>query len=358
MTEPSADLLKRRVLLTIFALSWVSSNLAWLLMESRGASSPVLRAVFAANALFHPTMAALVWQRRLPLRLIDLSCLCFASGICAACMALSFYAPVAGAAIDLEPLYLWIPVIYVFAFTLPNHRHSLYISLANLALYVLISLPYLAGHISERQGNVTLQLHMVSAVMIAGLYFFSSYLHRFQVAQLTVDELARLANTDDLTKLANRRRLTEAIEQELVRHARYGHAFSLIVLDIDHFKVVNDKFGHSVGDDHLVALAARTTEVLRAADTLGRWGGEEFIVLLPETGFDESLRKAAELCARVSARPLVGAHPITISCGVTCVQAGDTAETMLHRADIALYEAKHRGRNRVEGVFDAAPAAT
>jgi diguanylate cyclase (GGDEF)-like protein len=350
--QPSPDTLKRLVLMTILALAWMSSAIAWLLMEALGQSSPVLRMVFGLNLLFHPVMFFIAWRRVLPLRSVDLACLLFAAGICAACMALRLYSPVHGARIDIQPLYLWIPVIYVFAFTLPDHRTSLAISLAILTLFVSISLPYLVNHFDQPYGNFTVQLHMVCAVLIAALYFFASHRHRFQLAQFTVDELARLANTDELTKLANRRRMSEAIAYELVRFARYGHTFSIILIDIDHFKTVNDRFGHSVGDKTLVALAARVTDTLRDVDSFGRWGGEEFVVILPETRFDETLHKAAMLCDHVAARPLVGEHPVTVSCGVTSVVAGDTADTLLQRADVALYAAKRRGRNRAEGVLD------
>lgn len=349
---PPADGLKRTVLLTILGLSWTGSTLAWSLMESRGTSSPVLRLVFGANLLFHPMMAAIVWQRLFPLRVVDLGCLAFASAICAGCMALRFYGGTYGASIDLEPLYLWIPVIYVFAFTLEDHRRSLKISLANLTLYIAISLPYLVRDLAQPQVNFTIQLHLVSAVLIAALYFFSSYLHRFQTAQFTVDELARLANTDELTKLANRRRMTEAIDCELARSARYEHPCSLLVFDIDHFKAVNDRFGHSVGDQTLVALAARASEVLREVDLLGRWGGDEFLVILPETRYDDTVRKAIELCAHIAAAPLLHDRSVTISGGVTSVIPGDTADTLLLRADMALYAAKRGGRNRVEGALD------
>lgn len=105
--------------------------------------------------------------------------------------------------------------------------------------------------------------------------------------------LACLANTDELTQLANRRRVAEVIESELQRFARYGHVFSIVLIDVDRFKAVNDRFGHSVGDKTLVALAPRIMTVLRDVDTLGRWGGEEFVVILAGTPFEETLHKAA-----------------------------------------------------------------
>lgn len=338
-----AGQLKRVVMMTILGLSWLGSNAAWALMEARGLSSPVLRVVFGLNMAFHPTAFVIVWKRLLPAQVVDMACLLFAAGLCAACMALRLYSPAWGASIDLQPLYLWIPVIYVFVFTVAGHRSSLRISLAILALFVSISLPYLAQGAHQPFGNFTIQLHVVSAVLIAALYFFSSYQQRFQIAQLTADDLARLANTDELTQLANRRRVAEAIEAELQRFTRYGHVFSIVLVDVDHFKAVNDRFGHSAGDQTLVALAARIVGVLRDVDTLGRWGGEEFVVILPETPFEETLHKAAALCGHVAAAPLVGEHAVTISAGVTSVSAGDTADSLLQRADSALYAAKRSG---------------
>jgi hypothetical protein len=136
---------KRIVLLVIFVLSWVSTALAWYLMESQAISSPVLRGVFIATIVFLPLMFAMVYWRLLPERLVDIGCLLFAAGICAACMVLRLYFPAYGESIDLEPLYLWILVIYVFAFTVAGHRSSLAISLGILALFLLISLPYLVN---------------------------------------------------------------------------------------------------------------------------------------------------------------------------------------------------------------------
>ncbi|CAM5378682.1 GGDEF domain-containing protein [Rhodanobacter lindaniclasticus] len=262
-------------------------------------------------------------------------------------MALALYAPDFGAGIDLKPLYLWIPVIYVFVFMLAGHRASLLISLAILALFVAIGL-HLLLHARQPDGNFTIQMLAVSAVLIAALYFLSGYQQRLQVAQLTVDELAHLANTDELTQLPNRRLLAERVESELVRFARYGRTFTVILFDIDHFKNVNDRFGHPVGDRVLVALAARVRESLREVDTLGRWGGEEFIIILPEVDLADGLRKAEALCARVAAQALFGDHAITISCGVADVHPGDTADSLFGRTDTALYIAKRQGRNRAE----------
>jgi diguanylate cyclase (GGDEF)-like protein len=345
----SHDHLKRGLLMAIMALSLVSSGAGWWILEAAGRSSLALRATFALNLLFHPVFFVITWRRLLPLRVVEMACVLFAAGLCWACMAARLYWPAVGGEIDLAALCLWIPVIYVFTFTVAGHRSSLKISLAIYAVFALTVLPYVALHLREASGNLTLQLLVVSAILVAALYFFSSYQHRFQLAQLDLDQLARLANTDALTGLANRRRMSEAIEAELLRFARYGHAFSVILIDIDHFKAVNDRHGHRTGDEVLVALAAHAQQALRDVDMLGRWGGEEFLIILPETAQAQALGKAADLCVHVAGQPLAG-HAVTISCGAASVRAGDNAGALLQRADEALYAAKRGGRNQARGM--------
>ncbi|GAA0264456.1 GGDEF domain-containing protein [Rhodanobacter caeni] len=341
---------KRAALLAIFALCWVGLVLACVVTESRGVSSPALHAVFAANIVFHPLMFALVYGRWLPERVVDLACLLFAAGICAACMVLRLYFPVQGGRIELERLYLWIPVIYVFAFTVAGHKSSLALSLGLMALFFAISLPYLLQSPAERFASLTIQLHVVSAVLVTALYFFSGHHQRLQ---LTMDELAALSHTDELTGLPNRHRISQVVDYELLRFERHGRGFALILIDIDRFKDVNDRLGQQAGDLALKALALRARQTLRDGDTLGRWGGGEFVIVLPEAGLDDALRKARALCAHVGRTPLIDDLSITISCGVASVTPADMAQSLFQRADAALHAAKQHGRNRAES---AAPA--
>ena len=164
------------------------------------------------------------------------------------------------------------------------------------------------------------------------------------------DELRRLATTDTLTGLANRRHFLEQAESELGRMRRYGNAMSLLMLDVDHFKHVNDTYGHDVGDRALQMLAETARGTLRDQETIGRLGGEEFAVLLPETGTDGALQAAERLRARVAGAALdqgEGSLGITISIGIADWRGPeDTLEALLTRADEALYAAKDAGRNR------------
>lgn len=169
-------------------------------------------------------------------------------------------------------------------------------------------------------------------------------------------QLQLLATTDDLTGLFNRRRFLTACNQELARFNRYGHPVSLLLLDVDHFKNVNDNHGHDVGDKILQALAARFINNLRGTDMLGRLGGEEFGALLPGTGLNDAKTVAEKLCKAVAGRPLKADGlelPISVSIGVVAARAdAPTSEELLHLADQALYLAKERGRNQACSVSD------
>jgi diguanylate cyclase (GGDEF)-like protein len=263
------------------------------------------------------------------------------------------YSPRYGAIVDLEPLYLWIPVVYVFAFMLTSPRAGLGISLGIFALLLCVSLPYLVRHVDGRYANLIVQLHVVSAAMIATLYGFASYQRRLRLVQVKTGQLARLSSTDELTRLPNRRHMASLLEGELVRFAKGGRGFAVMLFDIDHFKLVNDRFGHGAGDAALVALAARATEVFLGMGALGRWGGDEFMALVPDMGPVDAKRVADALCAQVASSPLPGGRSITISCGVAVAGPHDNIDSLLQRANAALYAAKHSGRGRAEGFLEA-----
>lgn len=162
-----------------------------------------------------------------------------------------------------------------------------------------------------------------------------------------LEQMERLAYTDRLTGAWNRRHLEDAALLEMSRAERHGHPVALLVLDIDHFKDINDHFGHAVGDYVLVELVRCIRSDIRRADTITRWGGEEFIVLAPDTPLHEAEQLAHKLCARVAATQLSSARQVTISVGVAEYQCGEGLDHWLSRADRAMYRAKSSGRNGV-----------
>ena len=165
-------------------------------------------------------------------------------------------------------------------------------------------------------------------------------------------ELQIMASTDPLTGLLNRRRFLEQAEKEFLRSQRYQHELAAVMLDIDHFKTINDTHGHFVGDQVLIALSRAAENLLRDIDILCRWGGEEFVILMPETplaGAAILAERLREMLARLTVDTTAGTVRFTVSAGVAARCEPDAGLTdILQRADTALYAAKQHGRNRIQ----------
>lgn len=164
------------------------------------------------------------------------------------------------------------------------------------------------------------------------------------------EELTRLATTDRLTGTYNRTKFIEVMPVEIARAKRYNRLLSLSIFDIDHFKKVNDTFGHSAGDDVLKIIADIARKNMRATSYLFRWGGEEFVILVPETASHGAGIQAEHIRKAIESYEFDAVGKVTVSFGVTQFREDDTVDTLLSRADSALYRAKSSGRNRVEVV--------
>lgn len=181
--------------------------------------------------------------------------------------------------------------------------------------------------------------------------------HQLKLRRLTTAlkeanaRLTLLAMTDPLTGAHNRRHFLEILENELARARRNHHGASLLVMDIDRFKSVNDNHGHDVGDQVIIEVVKISISMLRKNDVFARLGGEEFAILLPETSLEEANLIANRLCALIAQAKVQTPDTtvtFTVSCGVTQVdEADDKPEQILKRADLALYKAKKDGRNKV-----------
>lgn len=208
--------------------------------------------------------------------------------------------------------------------------------------------PSLEAPIACKDGSVRQVIVSASWVGNHRLVNFSDITERWAVQQ----ELERQAHTDFLTELANRRHFLELAEAELARTQRYGKPFSLMMLDIDHFKAVNDGRGHKAGDLVLQKLARIMESSLREVDVVGRMGGEEFAAILPETGIGDAWEAAERLRLAVAGTAIAvdEGEPLCVTVSIGLAMLDDKSsdiDTLLRRADEALYSAKHAGRNRV-----------
>ena len=213
--------------------------------------------------------------------------------------------------------------------------------------------PALPEIVAQRRGGDRFPAETaLSRIDCAGGRLYTLVLRDISERKAAEEELRRLATTDSLTGVANRREFMACAEHELARVRRYGRPLALLMLDVDHFKSINDAFGHAAGDAVLRALAAATRDCLRECDIIGRLGGEEFAVALPETHLAEAVevaerlrRRLGELCVCAGG----GEIRFTASVGVSICRPSDPSiEAPLSRADHALYVAKRGGRNRVE----------
>ncbi len=164
---------------------------------------------------------------------------------------------------------------------------------------------------------------------------------------LRTHELEELSASDRLTGLCNRLKLDEVLSQAFERACRQADSLAIILIDLDDFKRINDTFGHQVGDTVLIAIAERFAATVRRQDTLGRWGGEEFMVVCPGTDQAAAQALAERLRHAIAVHDFGHGERLTCSIGVATHRDGDTSAEMIRRADRALYEAKGAGRNRV-----------
>jgi len=189
-----------------------------------------------------------------------------------------------------------------------------------------------------------IRLFSIAAIFGFGIYTQAIVRRQKEV----VRQLQEATVIDPLTGIFNRRKFDQVIHQEKAKHERYSRNMAVVMFDIDFFKRVNDEFGHAVGDRVLQQIVEIAQKELRESDYFFRWGGEEFLVLAPETGIQESWALAERLRTTVAGQKFDGVGGITISIGIGQHIKGEDIDELLKRADDALYEAKHSGRNTVQ----------
>jgi diguanylate cyclase (GGDEF)-like protein len=235
---------------------------------------------------------------------------------------------------------LWSPLYFIFIFialhTQKGFIYSLFIYIITVIMWV--------SHNDFHKMNLINQLFISNICYIIVLYYFQRIFSIFAESEM----LKRFAYEDSLTSIGNRRMLDFWINNEITKTKEQHTTFSIIYFDIDHFKRINDTFGHETGDLVLQELVSIVNNNIRTGDYFGRWGGEEFLVIVKNQDATQTEQLADRLRSIIANHNFATVGTVTTSFGITTYKENDTIQTILRRADKALYTAKENGRNKVD----------
>lgn len=237
---------------------------------------------------------------------------------------------------------MWITLLPPVSFFLLGRRTGGWICAAAF-LYVIAFVSLRLPHWAPMELGLGAWLSIVE-ILIAHWFLFRLYEHSRAEA---FAELEHLSETDKLTGLLNRSRLDDVLQRELERHHRSGQPLTVVLCDVDYFKRINDEHGHLAGDEILRSIASFLREHMRNVDYCGRWGGEEFLIICPDTPGASVCHIIDRLREAAATKGLSRDIPVTLSFGIATLGSDETGEQLLQRADRALYEAKRTGRDRV-----------
>lgn len=250
-----------------------------------------------------------------------------------------------------ESGFHYLLLMFIPAVILTTSRRQAQLFVVALLLF-LGSLDFMTrslGALAPISGQALIVLKWLNITIFVTMFSALASYFRYRIAQ-SEKHLQAQAMEDALTGLYNRRHFQWTVEQAISRRARLGGSLALLIMDIDHFKRINDTHGHEAGDLVLRAVAAELQAGMREMDTLARWGGEEFVLLMPEVGLAEAMTGAERLRRLIEKMPVAlpdGEIYCTLSVGVTLLNKGENLSQALVRADRALYRSKAEGRNSV-----------
>lgn len=279
-----------------------------------------------------------------------------AYGVSLAAAYVSLYLIVTGGADATGPLWCY-PLIVIIMFLLGFRRGAAVATGLIVLFLILLFMPNLPFTVADY--STTFKIRFVASFLaLTIMSMIYEYLRgkSQQNSQMISARLDAASRTDDLTQLANRREMRHLMASEYERYVRHGNAFSILMVDLDHFKKVNDRYGHNIGDELLIEISRHFEAALRTEDRAARWGGEEFLILLPQTSGEQATRVAEKLRKVVAGIDMSSRgmnEGATASFGVQCVDQATGIEDLVNQADRKLYQAKNLGRNRVVSSIEA-----
>lgn len=353
-TEIGLDRLKRRSYIIALLVASVAATFGYFL-DATLLPYPALRWIFgpitSAGAVF---AAFIIGSERLPLARVEGVAYVASSTVLVLRIAVAFLLlPTEGSVLAMMPNFSpWTGAVYIMAFAAFPTRRAVFMASALYLVLLAIACAFVLhrglGALSLQDiGGLAQEFLVAHPFVISLLYFMAIVKEAFSRERTERVLLDRIAHTDELTGLANRRHVLGAAQKELDRIAREPRPFSVLMLDVDHFKRVNDTLGHATGDEVLAGIAETLKLVVRAGDEVGRFGGEEFLVLAYGADTPMAERAAERMREAIAERTQVGVPKVTASVGVATHVPGESLASLLARADAALYRAKNEGRNRV-----------
>jgi diguanylate cyclase (GGDEF)-like protein len=253
---------------------------------------------------------------------------------------------------DMATFTQWFPLVYTAAFMFLTTRQA---RIASVLIYLVMLFPTLQQQIfnaspfmSSDISALLLNMNVSHPVYITVLAGIAELKENFVQARNDAEKLSIAANIDYLTGVANRRATVKALQQAIDQVHATNQVLGILLIDIDHFKQINDTFGHDSGDLVLITFAEAIRTILPADIPFGRWGGEEFLAIAMPTTRDAAIQCAEQIRSQLETIDYTEVGRVTASFGIAIVTADDTLETLVKRADLALYRAKENGRNRVE----------
>ncbi len=353
MGKDPLEAVKRKVYLAAIVLGLPAVLLLW---ANSSPATPSFRPAFALFILFCLACAWAFWRQTIPIRLVERVTFAGGAGFALAQLAYALYASddLAARTTITEVSYLTLAVLYVAAHLVFDSRNALRVSLALYAAgiaIVLVRIPSeIYGGLSFEEVSWLLRMHAFMGAVIAIAYAWSYINDQFSQQRAETKAMHRLAHTDQLTGIANRRQLYSEIHKETEEASRYERPLAMILFDLNHFKRVNDTYGHDRGDVVLREVVRVIEPLLRKTDRLGRWGGEEFMILAPESDITQAGWLAERIRASIAEHEYGFTPGVTVSLGLAQYKTGETPEALITRADEALYKAKTLGRNRTESI--------
>ncbi len=345
--------LKRRVYLCALGIGLIALSLTWVIETIQQRNTTLDYIAHPFMALYFVILAILLLRNKRNVRLFEIFTYSLIFAYFLIQVALIMNDGVGGNVVRrLSAFSAWIPMVYLLGFLVFKTRHAL---LGSMLFWMLMLVPGIVyvSHIENsfealKEIILLAQLYLASAIYIVLLLMISLLREHYAQSRALAESMTQLASMDFLTQSYNRRHLQTTLNRAMDRARRYGRNVSVLLFDLDHFKHVNDQYGHAAGDQVLRDVSEIVRQCIRLSDEFGRWGGEEFLIIAFETDLEQAQRLAERLRSAFIKNRFGTVGTVTASFGVAMYQKDESADQLVMRVDQALYLAKANGRNRVE----------